>query len=130
MRFAWLALGAVFLGAAAVAQPAATPSPQAAASAIAGAMQAQLPMEAQGIVMRRVRAEGDLLIVTVELPADATEHNRSEYVRGFMIGVCQVQPAPLFESRVRLRIDTYTQSSAPRQSEIFTRCPGAAPAKS
>ena len=125
MRFAWLPLGAALLGAAAAAQPA--PSPIAAASAIADAMQAQLPMEMDGIVMRRVQAEGDMLVVTVELPADATDQNRSEYVRGFMAGACESQPNPLFENRVRLRIDTYTPNSAPRQSEVFTRCPAASP---
>jgi hypothetical protein len=124
MRFAWLALGAALLGAAASAQPA--PSPQAAASAIAEAMQGQLPMETNGIAMRRVHAEGDMLVVTVELPASASDHDRSEYVRGFIAGACDTQPNPLFESRVRLRIDTYTQSSAPRRSEVFTRCPAAA----
>ncbi|HEX8527963.1 hypothetical protein [Allosphingosinicella sp.] len=123
MRFAWLALGAGFLGATALAQPAS--APEAAASAVANAMRGQLPMETNGIVMRRVDAQGDLLIITVELPSGASDLDRSEYVRGFIAGTCETQPNPLFANRVRLRIDTYVQSVA-QQSAVFTDCPAPA----
>lgn len=127
MRFTLrVAAAALILCAGAAALPSTTSAqqtPAAAASLVADAMQRQLPLEANGMMMRRVHAEGDLLIVTTELPADATEGNHSEYVLGFIAGVCQTPPSALFENRVRLRIDTYSRGGPTRQSEVFTRCP-------
>jgi len=126
VTFAWPALAALFCGVAATVQPAsAQGTPAVEASLVADAMQGQLPMEANGIIMRRVHAEGDLLVITVEFPPGATDLDHTEYVRGFIIGACETQPNPLFESRVRLRIDTYARGGAARQSEVFTRCPAA-----
>ena len=127
MRLAWPLLAASLLAAAAAAaQPASRGSPSQAASRVAEAMQAQLPVDSNGIVMRRVHADGDLLVVTVELPATATEQNHIEYVSGFMSGTCQTRPNPLFENGIRLRIDTYPTGGTTRQSEVFTRCPSPA----
>ena len=130
MRFAWAALAAVLLGAGAAAQPAPQRTPAEAASLVADAMQGQLsegPLssEMNGTIIRRIHAEGDLLIFTVEFPPDATESNHVEYVSGFISGACETQPNPLFDSGVRVRVDTYARGGERRQSEIITRCPAA-----
>ena len=126
MKFTWQTAAALLFGATAGGQsaPAATQdTPAAAASMAAESMQPRLPMESNGIVMRRVHAEGDLLVVTVELPVEATDRDHSDYVGGFIVGACRTQPNPLFERRVRMRIDTYAQGRATRQSEVFSSCP-------
>lgn len=130
MGFAGPTLAFFLLGTvAAQSAPAPALTPPAAAALVADAMQRELPMELNGIVMRRVRAEGDLMIITVELPADSTDRNHTDYVRGFIVGACETQPNPLFENGIRVRVDTYPQGGATRESEVFTRCP-TAPASS
>ena len=114
---------------------AAQPAPPAAdnerfpsAGEIATAIQGSLPRPLSGgFVLTAARADGALLILTMEIPASSAGAMESDQfalliARGFCRGP---RAQAMFEHGLRMRIDTATGGAAPVPGTVIERCPAA-----
>ena len=122
-----LAAAVAAIAGAATAQPAAQAQPQQAitAAVLVERMQPHLPRPfSGGSVLTGARAEGNMLIMTVEVPAAWPPSGRDSFVRGFVTGICGQPQNPFFDNRISVRIDiTSAGSDAVQQGEVISRCP-------
>lgn len=112
----------------AAAQPAA-PAPAAehipSAAEIAAAMQGGLPRQLSGgFVLTAARADGALLILTMEVPAEAGAMDSSLFALNIARGFCRGPRAQsMFEHGLRMRIDTASGGAPPAPGTVIERCP-------
>lgn len=126
MALLHLLLAALALAAAQPAAPAPDSVRFATATEIAAAMQGDLPRQLSGgFVLTAARADGAVLVLTVEIPAaSAGAMESSQFAFLIARGFCQGPRAQaMFDHGLRLRIDTATGGAAPAPGTVIERCP-------
>jgi glucose/arabinose dehydrogenase len=95
------------------------------ASMMVDGLRPHLPREFDGgATLRAARAEGDLVIFTVEVPPHWLSAGVAVFTQGFTDGMCRAPENPFFDNGISIRIDTVTGRGEPTTGQVISRCPG------
>ena len=95
------------------------------AAAMVDGMRPLLPRQFEGgAVLRAARAEGDLVIMTVEVPPQWMAQGVAVFTQAFTAGMCSQRDNPFFDNGLSLRIDTFSGSAEPTTGQVISGCPG------
>jgi hypothetical protein len=88
-------------------------------------MRPHLPRQfSGGAILRAARAEGDLVIMTVEVPPEWMAEGVAVFTQAFTTGMCSQRDNPFFDNGLSLRIDTLTGGGQPTTGAVISGCPG------
>jgi len=81
----------------------------------------------QGARLVAARAEGQMVIMTVEVPGEWLDEGRGAFERSFITGFCAERENIFFDNGISVRIDTRPRGAAgdPRTGTVISRCPDA-----
>jgi hypothetical protein len=122
-----LAAASVTLASAQPKQP--QPAPQGervTAELLVARVRPHLPQDfAHGSRLVDTRAEGQMVIMVVEVPGEWLEQGRAVFERSFIMGFCSEGENIFFDNGISVRIDTLTRGAGgnPRTGTVFTACP-------
>jgi Flp pilus assembly protein CpaB len=126
----WIAAIALLCAGAASAQPGKAPSAAEAATTaaeMAATLQAQAPLDlGHGIRATSIRAEGTVVVWTIDLPAEAMEGRPAREAEAALIrGFCSGDASDFFAAGISLRLDIVVGAAAPVRGTAISSCPSA-----
>lgn len=98
------------------------------AEALVERVRPHLPRDFQhGARLVAARAEGQMVVMTVEVPADWLTAGIGTFERFFIAGFCDDRENIFFDNGISIRVDTSARgsSAAPRAGTVFSSCPAA-----
>lgn len=80
----------------------------------------------QGAQLVAVRAEGETVVMTVDVPEEWLDEGIATFERFFLMGLCSERENIFFDNGISVRIDTFTSARRePRAGNVLNACPAA-----
>ena len=97
------------------------------ASLLAERMRPHLPRAFnQGAQLVAARAEGETVVMTIDVPTEWLDEGIATFERFFLMGLCSERENIFFDNGISVRIDTVTSARRePRAGAVLSACPAA-----